>query len=151
FGMSVSAAELPAMSGAAVTSKDGLDAVRQRLNAGLRPISFFVVPSAIGFLTLGDVIAAAILQTGRFSRADSVYVWGIMAGASIGLLAQTLGRLYVNGYYALRDPRSPLNFAIIRIVLTTVLGYICAIYLPRWLGVPQMWGAVGLTASAGVA
>jgi putative peptidoglycan lipid II flippase len=151
FGMSVSAAELPAMSGAAVTSKDGLEAVRQRLNAGLRPISFFVVPSAIGFLALGDVIAAAILQTGRFNRADSIYVWGIMAGASIGLLAQTLGRLYVNGYYALRDPRSPLNFAIIRIVLTTVLGYICAIYVPRWLGVPQTWGAVGLTASAGVA
>src|SRR5262249_27352820 len=113
FGMSVSAAELPAMSGDAVMSQDGLEAVRRRLNAGLRPISFFVIPSAVGFLTLGDVIAAAILQTGRFSRTDSIYVWGILAGSSVGLLAQTLGRLYVNGYYALRDPRSPLNFAIV--------------------------------------
>ena len=36
-------------------------------------------------------------------------------------------------------------------MLTTVLGYLCAMPLPRWLGIPQMWGAAGLTASAGVA
>jgi putative peptidoglycan lipid II flippase len=151
FGMAVSAAELPAMSGAAVTSEDGFEAVRRRLNAGLRPIAFFVVPSAVGFLALGDLIAAAILQGGRFNQENSLYVWGILAGASVGLLAQTLGRLYINGYYALRDPRSPLNFAIIRIALTTILGYICAVHLPGWLGLPKVWGAVGLTGSAGAA
>src|SRR5262245_30237013 len=47
FGMSVSAAELPAMAGAASDSKAGAEAVRQRLNAGLRPIAFFVVPSSV--------------------------------------------------------------------------------------------------------
>ena len=61
FGMSVSAAELPAMSGAAGLA--GTDALRQRLNAGLRPIAFFVVPSAVAFLALGDVVSAALLQT----------------------------------------------------------------------------------------
>jgi putative peptidoglycan lipid II flippase len=37
------------------------------------------------------------------------------------------------------------------VVLTTVLGYLCAIPLPRWLGLDQHWGAAGLTASAGIA
>jgi len=32
-----------------------------------------------------------------------------------------------------------------------VLGYIFAIPLPRWLGIPTVWGAAGLTASAGIA
>jgi putative peptidoglycan lipid II flippase len=59
------------------------------------------------------------------------------------LLAQTLGRLYSSAYYALRDTRTPLRFAVIRVVLTTGLGYLCA--LPLHFGVP------GLTASAGVA
>jgi putative peptidoglycan lipid II flippase len=36
-----------------------------------------------------------------------------------------------------------------RVVLTTVLGYIFAIPLPRWLGISSVWGAAGLTASAG--
>ena len=151
FGMSVSAAELPAMSGAAATATDGFEAVRQRLNAGLRPISFFVVPSAVAFIALGDIVAAALFQSGKFNHADSVYVWGILAGSSIGLLAQTLGRLYVNSYYALRDTRSPLKFAIVRIVLTTVLGYVCAVHVPVWLGVSRIWGTAGLTASAGIA
>jgi putative peptidoglycan lipid II flippase len=151
FGMSVAAAQLPAMSGDAGLDAGGGDALRTRLNAGLRQIAFFVVPSAVAFLALGDVIAAALLQTGRFRREDAVYVWGILAGSAVGLLASTLGRLYSSTYYALRDTRTPLRYALIRVSLTTVLGYLCAIPLPRWLGLPPLWGAAGLTASAGVA
>jgi putative peptidoglycan lipid II flippase len=105
----------------------------------------------VAFLALGDVIAGALFQTGRFDRADTMYVWGILAGSAVGLLAQTLGRLYASTYYALRDTRSPLQYAIVRVVLTTVLGYLFAIPLPRALGVELSWGAAGLTASAGIA
>ena len=97
------------------------------------------------------MIAGALFQTGRFDRADTMYVWGILAGSAVGLLAQTLGRLYASTYYALRDTRSPLQYAIVRVVLTTVLGYLFAIPLPRALGVELSWGAAGLTASAGIA
>jgi putative peptidoglycan lipid II flippase len=148
FGMSVAAAELPAMAGAAGADPQ---AVRIRLDAGLRRIAFFVVPSAVAFLALGDVVAAALLQTGRFRHADAVYVWGILAGSAVGLLASTLGRLYSSTYYALSDTRTPLRYAIVRVTLTTILGYLFAIPLPRWLGVPAVWGAAGLTSSAGIA
>src|SRR5262249_42870691 len=151
FGMSVSAAELPAMAGAASVDPAGGEAIRQRLDSGLRQIAFFVIPSAMAFLALGDVIAAALLQTGRFSHAHAIYVWGILAGSAGGLLASTLGRLYSSAYYALRDTRTPLAYAIARVVLTTVLGYLFAIPVPRWLGIPALWGAAGLTASAGLA
>jgi putative peptidoglycan lipid II flippase len=151
FGMSISAAELPAMSGALGVDPGGSETIRARLNSGLRQIAFFVVPSAIAFLVLGDVIAAALFQTGRFRHADALYVWGILAGSGIGLLASTLGRLYSSTYYALRDTRTPLRYALIRVFLTTVMGYIFAIPLPRLLGIPSIWGAAGLTASAGLA
>ena len=151
FGMSVAAAELPTMSGEAVADAGGREALRRRLDGGLRRIAFFVIPSAMAFLALGDVIVAALLQTGRFRHEDAVYVWGILAGSAVGLLASTLGRLYSSSYYALRDTRTPLRFAIVRVVLTTVLGYLFALPLPRLLNVPQAWGAAGLTASAGIA
>jgi len=151
FGMSIAAAELPAMAGERAADRFGADAVRTRLNAGLRQIAFFVVPSALAFLALGDVIAAALLQTGRFRHEDALYVWGILAGSAVGLLASTLGRLYSSTYYALRDTRTPLAYAMVRLGLTTALGYVFAIPLPRWLGVPGLWGAAGLTASAGIA
>lgn len=151
FGMAVSAAELPAMSGITLGGPEIHEGLRRRLDAGLRQIAFFVVPSAVAFLALGDVVAAALFQTGRFTHGDAIYVWGILAGSAVGLLASTLGRLYSSTYYALRDTRTPLNYAIVRVVLTVVLGYLFAIPLPRLLGVSPAWGAAGLTASAGIA
>src|SRR5262249_60175570 len=113
----------------------------------LRQIAFFVVPSAIAFPALGDVIAGALFQTGRFTRTDSVYVWKILGGSAVGLLAGTLGRLYSSTYYALRDTRTPLNYALIRVATTTVLGYLGALRVPGLLGLDSAWGAAGLTAS----
>jgi putative peptidoglycan lipid II flippase len=78
-------------------------------------------------------------------------VWGILAGSTIGLLASTLGRLYASTYYALHDTRTPLRYAVIRVALTTGLGYVFAIPLPHVLGIDPKWGAAGLTASAGIA
>jgi len=152
FGMAVSAAELPAMSSALGSQAEVEAYFRQRLNRGLRQIAFFIVPSAMGFLALGGVITAALFQTGgRFQHGDSQYVWGILAGSAVGLLASTLGRLYSSAYYALRDTRTPLRFAVIRIALTAALGYVCALHLPQWIGIDAKWGVAGLTASAGVA
>jgi putative peptidoglycan lipid II flippase len=105
----------------------------------------------VGFLVLGDVVVSAIYQSGRFGHADVMYVWGILAGSTVGLLASTLGRLYSSGFYALRDTRTPLRFAMVRVGLTTLLGYLAALPLPRLLGFEQRWGVAGLTISAGIA
>jgi putative peptidoglycan lipid II flippase len=151
FGMSVSAAELPAMSSALGSQDQIADQLRHRLGDGLRRIAFFIVPSVMAMMAFGDVMTGALYQTGRFNRADSTYVWGILAGSTIGLLASTLGRLYASTYYALHDTRTPLRYAVIRVALTTGLGYAFAIPLPHFLGIDPKWGAAGLTASAGIA
>ncbi len=151
FGMAISVAELPAMSSALGDETRIAAQLQARLDSGLRRIAFFVVPSAMAFLALGDVMTAALYQTGSFTHDDSIYVWAILAGSSVGLLASTLGRLYSSTYYALRDTRTPLRYALVRVTLTIVLGYLCAILLPRWFGIDARWGMAGLTASAGVA
>lgn len=151
FGMSVSAAELPIMSGAVANQAEAAGYLQRRLNAGLRQIAFFIVPTSVGFLALGDVVAAALFQTGLFRHADAVYVWGILAGSTVGLLATTLGRLYSSTYYALIDTRTPLRYALVRVALTSALGYFCALPLPAMIGIEQRWGVAGLTASAGIA
>ena len=149
FGMSVSAAELPAMSKAVGSEAEIASLLRQRLDAGLRRIAFFIIPSAASFLALGDVVAGAIYQTGRFSRADAVYVWAILAGSSIGLLASTLGRLYSSAFYALRDTRTPLRYALVRVSLATALGYLLSQHGPALAGIPLQWGAAGITTASG--
>jgi putative peptidoglycan lipid II flippase len=151
FGMSISASELPEMARAAGTGDEVARQLRARLSGGLRRIAVLVVPSAVALLALGDVIAAFLYQSGRFTHGDAVYVWGILAGASVGLLASTMGRLYSSTFYALHDTRTPLKFAVVRVALTTALGWLAAIVLPPALGIEARWGTAGLTASAGLA
>ena len=151
FGMSVSAAELPAMSSALGTPEEIAAQLRVRLNAGMERIAFFIVPCVIAFLVLGDIVTGAFLQTGAFKRSNTIWVWEILIGSTVGLLASTLGRLDSSTYYALRDTRTPLNYAIVRIVLTTVLGVVFAFQMPGWFGLDPKLGAAGLTASAGIA
>ncbi|HEY1810419.1 MAG TPA: murein biosynthesis integral membrane protein MurJ [Acidobacteriaceae bacterium] len=151
FGMAVSAAELPAMSSALGTTEEIASDLRRRLQFGLQQIAFFVIPSAVAFVVLGDVVVATIYRSGHFQHKDVIFVWAVLAGASVGLLASTSGRLYSSAFYALRDTRTPLKFAVIRVTLTFGLGYLCALPLPRMLGLDQRWGTAGLTSSAGLA
>ena len=151
FGMSVSAAELPAMSSLQGTASEVAEHLRKRINAGLRQISFFVVPSVVGFLFLGDVIVGGIYQGGAFTRETTLEAWHVLAGSTIGLLATTQARLYSSAFYSLKDTRTPLHFALVRVFLTTALGWYCGLKLPGQLGLDARWGTAGLTASAGLA
>ncbi len=153
FGMAVSAAELPEMSRASGGTDDEVNAkLRERLEAGARRVAFFVVPSAAAFLLMGDVVAATLLQTGRFTSADSRYVWYLLMGSAVGLVSATVGRLYASAFYALKDPGTPLRFAVIRVAVGAALAWGLGLYLPEALGLPRHLGAVFITmASGGVA
>jgi putative peptidoglycan lipid II flippase len=166
FGMSVAAAELPQMS-TATGDVDAINtALRKRLERGLRQIAFFVVPSVMAFVAIGNMIVSALYQGGAFTSNDTLFVWYILIGSTVGLLAATLGRLYSSAFYALRDTKTPLRYAMLRVTLTGVLGYLAAIPLrPLIVGLLEAahvpipliggntvaLGSIGLTASAGVA
>jgi putative peptidoglycan lipid II flippase len=150
FGMSVSAAELPEMASDAARDEAVADRLSARLHAGLRRIAYFVVPSAAVFLAFGDVVAAALFETGEFSRGDSVYVWALLAGSAVGLLASTMGRLYSSVFYALHDTRTPLRFAAVRVSVGMGGGALLALYGPALVGIAPRWGAAGITIASGL-
>lgn len=185
FGMAVAAAELPALSVAASGARTdeplkneagkaaapldtaSASALKQRIVSGRRRIAFFVIPSAVLFFLLGRWVIAALYQTGQFGPEDTLFVWYVLIGSCVGLLAATWGRLYSSVFYALRDTRTPLRFALIRVFLTTVLGLLFAFPLrgllndlllllpslrqPDLPNIELSMGAFGLTASAGLA
>jgi len=151
FGMSVSAAALPAMSRLRGDDAAVAAGIRDELNRGMSRIAFFIVPSAVAFVAIGDLIAGVIYQNGKFDRAVAVWVWAILAGSAVGLLATTLGRLYSQSLYALRDTKTPFRFALVRVTLTITLGYFFALHLRAWLGLPPQWSAAALAVSSSTA
>ncbi len=151
FGMAISAAELPELSADAMKSREERNAaILERLRAGLLRMSFFVVPSAVGFLTVGDLIAQALLESGRFTADDSRFTWYLLMGSGVALTAQTQGRLYSSAFYALKDTRTPLKFAAVRVTLGIALGYPAVHILPGLVGLPSHLGAVFITVTTGL-
>lgn len=151
FGMSISNAELPEMASQTGSGDSVATALTRRLNSAMQRVSFFVIPSVAAFLVLGDSIVAMLYQTGKFLRGDVEYVWVVLAGYTLGLLASTLGRLYTSAFWALRDTRTPFRFASLRVVLTAGIGWFLAFPATRWLGIPARMGLVGLTLASGLA
>jgi len=161
FGMSVAAAELPELSRQRMGA---VEVLRARTSASLQRIAFYIVPSFIAFVLLGDVIVAALYQTGEFDRTDTILVYLTLVGLSIGLLASTATRLFSSTFFALRDTKTPAKFAVVRVLTAAVFASALMVQfeaIPRF-GIPagifgdvtingRSLGAVGLAMGSGLA
>lgn len=155
FGMAISASELPELSRSVGVdgrpNEEQARALIARLDRALGRLGFFVVPSAIACAALGDRIVGLLFQTGAFKRSDTVSVWMILIGASVGLVAATRARLYSSALYALSDTRAPLRFALVRVVLGGIVGATLAFPVRRELGLDDRFGAAALTLASALA
>ena len=128
FGMAIAAAELPELSTAA--SRE-LSTARARVEAGLERAAFFVAPSVVGFVVLGDVLVASVFRSGAFGELDAQLVWFVLIGSSLGLLATTSSRLLQSVLYGGGDARSPARLAIVRVVIGTLVGLLLMFQLDQ--------------------
>lgn len=151
FGMSIAAAELPVMATETGRGEDVRAALQARLAPAMNRVAFFVVPSAAAFIALGHMVAGLVYQSGRFDAEDARYVWGVLAAASIGLLAAALARLFGSAFFALGDTRTPFRCAAARMLLGSSTGLLAARFGPALLGVDARWGLAGLTLASGIA
>jgi putative peptidoglycan lipid II flippase len=119
FGMSIAAAELPELA----RERGGTtDVLRERTIAAVRRVAFFVVPSVVAFVLLGDVIVAGLYQAGEFRAPDVTIVWLTLAAYSLGLLASTTTRVYQSAFFALRDTKTPARVAGLRVLAAAIAG-----------------------------
>jgi len=119
FAMSVAAAALPEL---ARERDAAVGALRERTAAAVRRVAFFVVPSFVAFIALGDVLVAGLYRAGEFGAADVRVVWLILAAYSLGLPASTTTRVYQSAFFALRDTVTPARAAIVRVVVAIAAG-----------------------------
>ncbi|MEO8466460.1 MAG: murein biosynthesis integral membrane protein MurJ [Gammaproteobacteria bacterium] len=119
FGMSVAAAELPDLARA----RDHVaGALRERAAGAVRRVAFYVVPSVVAFVVLGDVLVAGLFRAGEFGAADVTVVWITLIGYSAGLLASTCTRVYQSAFFALRDTATPARIAGVRVLMAFIAG-----------------------------
>jgi putative peptidoglycan lipid II flippase len=162
FAISIAAAELPELSQERAAATEAL---RARASAAARRAAFYVVPSCVAFVLLGDVFVAAIYRTGEFTAADVTLVWLILIAYSLGLVASTSTRVYQSACFALRDTKAPARAASLRVLIAAVVGALLMLQLEavsvRGIAIDIGWftdarvqglqlGAVGLALGASV-
>ncbi len=147
FGMSVAAAELPELSR---RRNQAMEVLRQRVVRSLRQIGFLVIPSAIGYIAIGNYLVAAIFQRGDFTATDTIWVHTVLISYSIGLVASTGSRLYSSAYFALEDTRTPAKYAIIRVASAAAMGATLMLIGRNYEFAGAPLGAAGLALGSGL-
>lgn len=106
FGMAMAVAILPDATRAA--AREDFATLRTNLMLGLRQLAFLVIPSMLGLIVLREPIVRLLFERGEFTPLDTlrtanalgIYAAGLLAFASVKVLAQ--------GFFAMRDTRTPV-------------------------------------------
>ena len=139
FGASVSAAELPDISeGGDVAVVAGGETprgieLRRRLGIASRRALFFVLPSAVALAFFGDLIVALLWKDGLFGDREVMATWIVLIGFALGLVPATAGRIVATSFFAMRDTKTPMGFALARIAVGAFLSASFLFFLPRFL------------------
>jgi putative peptidoglycan lipid II flippase len=128
FGMSVAAAELPELSRMRPEDREQLAG---RVESGLRRVAYFVAPTAVIYVALGEALVGTLFQRGQFGPSDTRLVWFVLSAYALGFLASTGSRLLQNSLYALDDPRTPARIALVRVLTSAVVALSVMFFLDR--------------------
>jgi len=141
FGMAIAASELPELS----RHRKAVQGILvPRVRQALRRMGFLLIPSALAYIFLGDVLTAALFQRGEFGPADTAAVHLVLAAYALGLPASASSRVLSSAFYAVRDTRAPALIATGRVFLSLALGASLMFPLDRFQVGDLRLGAVGL-------
>jgi putative peptidoglycan lipid II flippase len=141
FGISIAASELPELSRMRGEEREVLAA---RVASALRRVAYFLIPSAIGYLAMGDVVIAALYETGEFGAAETLVSWGVLGAFALGLPASASSRSLSSAFYALRDTKTPARVAYLRVAVSITVGVIVMAPLDQYGFSGLRLGAAGL-------
>ncbi len=127
FGVAISTAALPSLSGLISAGRDK-DFV-QTLNMTLGLNLFISLPAAAGLIGLAEPLIAALFGRGAFAGpAVEATAWALV-GYSVGLPAFCCVRGLVSAFYALEDTKTPVAVASLCLLLNVALGLLLMQYL----------------------
>jgi len=132
FGVSFALAAFPNLSQAA-QNKDKKSFIKV-FSATVQKILFLIIPAALVFIIFRKLIVKLILGTGQFGLGDIALTSQALGYFSIGLFAEALILLFLRGFFAWEDTKTPLIIGSLAIVVRLSSAW----YLSSFMGVPGL-------------
>lgn len=106
FAQAIAIASLPVM--AAHAARGEMPELRKSVVFSLRSILFLTIPSSMVMVTLSLPIIQLLLQSGKFTQADSEMTALVLCAFSVGIFAWSAHSILARGFYALKESRIPV-------------------------------------------
>lgn len=121
FAVSIITALMPDLSRYA-TSANWMS-FKKTLSLGIRTTLLLVVPSAAGYLLIGDDIVELLLEHGVVTAESTRLVAGVLAVFAFGLVPFSLFQLLLRAFYAVQDTKTPFFINCIAVTVNTALNF----------------------------
>ncbi|MEK7398712.1 MAG: murein biosynthesis integral membrane protein MurJ [Candidatus Poribacteria bacterium] len=122
LGVAISTAALPTLSSYA--SQNYMDKYKSTLSHALKLMFILALPASAGLMALNKPIVALIFERGRFSDYDTTQVASALFCYAFGLCGYSGVKIATNGFYALKNVRTPAIISVSSIGVNVIFNYI---------------------------
>ncbi|MDG1438460.1 MAG: lipid II flippase MurJ, partial [Emcibacteraceae bacterium] len=89
---------------------------------------FFTIPAAVAFLIVPDDLIHVLLERSSFTAEATLQTSLTLAAYAAGLPAYVLAKVFVPGYFARGDTKTPLKYAVFALIINVTLNLILMQY-----------------------
>jgi len=123
FAQAMALAAFPTLS--AQAAEKNITAMRRTMNQSLRNILFLTVPASALMFLLAEPVVTFLLQSGRFTHADSLVTASALRSLSLGIFAWSCQSLLTRGFYALQNSKVPvISGAIVSVLFVAMNAWV---------------------------
>lgn len=123
FAQAMALAVFPTLSGQA--AEKNITAMRRTMSQSLRNILFLTVPASALMFLLAEPIITLLLQSGRYTHADTLVTASALRSLSLGIFAWSCQSLLTRGFYALQNSKVPvISGAIVSVLFIAMNAYV---------------------------
>jgi putative peptidoglycan lipid II flippase len=123
LGVAISTALLPLLSQRVATQKT-MDEYRETFSYALKLTFILTLPASAGLIALNKPMVALLYQRGEFSAYDTQQVAGALFCYGFGLFGYSGVKIATDGFYALKNIRTPVIVSLFTIGLNIILNYV---------------------------
>jgi putative peptidoglycan lipid II flippase len=114
---------------------------RETFSFGLRTMTFVVIPSAVGMISLSEPIVGLLYERGNFDAGDTETVSGLLVVYAAGLLGYSVYFFLVRAFYSRQNTKTPALLNVAIFMLYAGLAY----------GLSRVWGVAGVVLALSIA
>ena len=135
--------------------------VMKSQNQAIELCLFFTIPAAVAFLVIPFDLVGVLFERSNFSPEATIQTSLTLAAYATGLPAYVLAKVFVTGYFARGDTKSPLKFAVVCLIINVALNIILMQYfvhvglaiatsISAWVNVLMLCGGLILRGHYGI-